>query len=72
MCIRNVFHCLNLSAATMLIFICQTVSSSPFIAAARKTEKWNHFVRLHHGKPVSDQQKRNNEMLLIISLCSTS
>lgn len=39
---------------------------SILIAPVRKNKKWKHFVQLYHGKPVSDQQKRNNEMVLIM------
>ena len=72
-CIRNKSQCLTLSAATVLILTCQPRSSSSvLIAAARKNKKWKSFVRLHHGRPVSDQHMRSNEMVLMVGLFTTS
>lgn len=71
-CIRNTSECLTFSAATMLILTCQPCSSFVLIAAARKNKKWKSFVRLHHGKPVSDQHTRTNEMVLMMGLFRTS
>lgn len=49
----------------MLIFIYHPNSSSSIlIDPVRKNKKWKCFVQLHHR--FSDQQKRNNEMLLIL------
>ena len=65
-CIRNMFLCLKLFAARMLIFITQILFSSILIALVRKNKKWKHFVQLSPGKPVSSPQKKNNEMVQII------
>lgn len=65
-CSRNMFLCLKLFAARMLIFITQILFSSILIALVRKNKKWKHVVQLSPGKPVSSPQKKNNETALII------
>lgn len=51
----------------MWIFIHHSNSfSSVLIAPVRKNKKWKHRVQLCHGKPVCDQQRGDNEMVLIM------
>lgn len=66
-CVRNPVSCLKPFTARTLIFIYHPNSSSSIlIAPVRKNKKWKHFVQLHHGKPVSDQQKREDEMMPMV------
>lgn len=68
LCQKCVFVSKTLCSYSVGLHLSPNSFSSVLIAPVRNNNKWEHFVQLYHGKPISDQQKRNNEVVLIMAI----